>query len=151
MKIIRSAVPMWFFSHSEKKMIVEAIKQAEKATSGEIRVHLERKIQGDILTHAKRVFEKLHMTHTESRNGVLVFFAVKSKRFALIGDTGINEKVPEDFWRDIVQEMESCFLENRFAEGLSHGILRVGEKLKEYFPYDCDDVNELSDAISFSL
>lgn len=151
MKIMRSSVPRWFFSKREKRQIEESIQRAELHTSGEVRVHLERAVKGDMLAHTKDVFEKLGMTATEARNGVLVFFAVKSRRFAIVGDTGINEKVPDTFWDDIVVRMQEKFAQNLFAEGLIEGIELIGHKLQDYFPYQTDDVNELPDAISFGF
>lgn len=150
MNIERSRTPFLFFSKKEKEQIIHAIQTAEKDTSGEIRLHLARRIKGDILENAKKTFEKLGMARTEAHNGVLVFMDVKSKRFAVIGDKGIHEKVPEGFWNDIVTVMVKCFREDRFADGISEGIEMIGEKLSSYFPYQQDDVNELSDDISFS-
>jgi len=140
-----------FFSGKEKERIHAAIREAEKQTSGEIRVHLERKAKDDILAHAEREFERLGMARTEKRNGVLIFMGVKTKRFAVIGDKGINEKVPAGFWDEIVGLMAGHFREDEFAEGLSQGILKVGEKLAQFFPYQADDVNELPDEISYSF
>ncbi|MBN1354093.1 MAG: TPM domain-containing protein [Candidatus Omnitrophica bacterium] len=149
MKKKRSHIPSLFLSKEEKKMIIDAIGEAEKNTSGEIRVHLEAKSSGDVLQHAKKVFEKLKMTHTAARNGTLIFLCVRDKKFAIIGDRGIHDKVPENFWRDVSSLMQEYFKKDLFAEGLAEGIKMVGEKLKVYFPYQKDDVNELPDDISF--
>lgn len=145
----RSVIPSLFLSKHEKNIVVKAIEEAEKNTSGEIRVHLEMFSKADIIECAKKIFEKLWMTKTASRNGVLILVSIKNKKFAILGDKGINEKVPEDFWHDVSSVMEKHFKENHFAEGLSNGIKMVGEKLKEYFPYTKDDVNELPNDISF--
>jgi len=142
---------MLFFSKKEKKQIEKAIQDAEMNTSGEIRVHLERKAKADILSHAAEMFQKMGMTKTEAHNGVLFFMGVQSRRFAIIGDAGINEKVPPHFWNDIVEPMAQRFKEDEFADGLSEAILKIGEKLKEYFPYHRADINELPDEISYSL
>ncbi|MDP3920319.1 MAG: TPM domain-containing protein [Candidatus Omnitrophota bacterium] len=151
MKIERSKNPILFFSQNEKKQIVAAVQEAEKHTSGEIRVHLERKAGADIIGHARRQFERLGMTQTENRNGVLLFMGVKSRRFAILGDQGINEKVPAGFWDEMVERMVMHFKQDRFADGISEAVLAIGRKLGEYFPYERSDINELPDEISYSL
>lgn len=138
-----------FFSEEQKQMIVSAIKEAEKNTSGEIRVHIENNCKGEALERAAEIFYELKMDHTAARNGILFYLALRQRKFAIIGDEGINTKVEKDFWNDIKDEMTSHFREKRFAEGISVGILKCGEKLKHFFPYQDDDVNELSDEISF--
>ncbi|HGY57457.1 MAG TPA: TPM domain-containing protein [Caldithrix abyssi] len=138
-----------FFTKEEKEHIVEAIREAEKETSGEIRLHLETVCKGDPLERAMKLFQKLKMFQTEQRNGVIIYLAVKDRKFAIYGDKGINEVVPENFWEDVKEEMREEFVKGAFADGVVKGIRRVGEKLKEYFPYQTDDVNELSDDISF--
>ena len=151
MKIKRSAHPALFFSEKEKKKIVEAIQIAEKQTSGEIRVHLERKAKPDILIHAQEEFNRLGMGQTQLRNGVLILFGVHSKRFAIWAGQGIHEKVPEDFWASIAARMAEQFKQDQFAEGVTLGIQAIGEKLKLFFPYEPKDTNELPDEISYSL
>jgi uncharacterized membrane protein len=138
-----------FFSEQDKEKIVNAIKEAEKNTSGEIRVHIENKCPGDPVERALYWFGKLKMHETELRNGVLFYLAVKSRKFAIIGDKGINKAVPDDFWEKIKENMAMHFRKGEFAQGLTEGILEAGEALKKYFPYQKDDVNELSDDISF--
>jgi uncharacterized membrane protein len=138
-----------FFSEIEKEQIVQAIKAAEFNTSGEVRIHLESKCSEDPFIHGTKVFNQLEMYKTELRNGVLFYMAVKDKKFAIIGDEGIDKVVPDDFWdctRDVMLEL---FKKGEFAKGLIQGIQRAGEKLKEFFPYQSDDINELSDEISF--
>ena len=139
-----------FFTKEEQQKIVAAIKEAELNTSGEIRVHIENHCKEEALERAAEVFYDLKMNHTAARNGILFYLAVKDRKFAIIGDEGINKEVEHDFWNDIKDEMISNFKENKFAEGLIAGILKCGDKLKEYFPYQNDDINELSDEISFS-
>ena len=139
-----------FFSKEEQQKIVAAIKEAELNTSGEIRVHIENHCKEDVLERAAELFYDLKMNRTAARNGILFYLAVKDHKFAIIGDEGINLKVEHDFWNDIKDEMIVNFKENRFAEGLINGILKCGKRLKEYFPYQSDDVNELSDEISFN-
>ncbi|HAG16537.1 MAG TPA: hypothetical protein DCG69_08445 [Bacteroidales bacterium] len=138
-----------FFSKEEKQKIMQAIAEAEKATSGEVRVHVENKCDEEALECASHAFATLKMHQTKQRNGVLFYLAVQSKKFAILGDVGINQKVPENFWDDIKVEMHSAFLKGDFAGGLTQGILRAGEQLKVHFPYQTDDKNELSDEISF--
>ncbi|MBO7287862.1 MAG: TPM domain-containing protein [Bacteroidales bacterium] len=139
-----------FFSKEEQQRIVAAIKEAELDTSGEIRVHIENHCKEEALERAAELFYGLKMDRTAARNGILFYLAVKDHKFAIIGDEGINKNVEHDFWNDIKNEMISNFKENKFTEGLIAGILKCGEKLKEYFPHQDDDVNELSDEISFS-
>ena len=139
-----------FFTKEEQQKIVAAIKEAELNTSGEIRVHIENHCKEEALERAAEVFYDLKMDRTAARNGILFYLAVKDRKFAIIGDEGINKEVEHDFWNDIKDEMISNFKENKFAEGLIVGILKCGDKLKKYFPYQNDDVNELSDEISFS-
>ena len=146
---MRIHYPVFFFSGKEKKQILAAVREAEKNTSGEIRVHLEYRSRGPVFGHAQKVFRRIGMTKTDQRNGVLIFLATKDKKFAILGDVGINEKVPEGFWNDVVQIMQEHFKQNNFAEGISEAVLRVGEKLKAYFPHQANDKNELPDTISY--
>jgi uncharacterized membrane protein len=138
-----------FFSPEQQQSIQHAIEKAELNTSGEIRVHLEEKCKIDPIIRAISVFEKLNMHKTEHRNGVLFYLAVKDKKFAVIGDQGINELVETNFWDDVKLEMLNNFKTSNFAEGLTKGIEMAGEKLKVHFPYQSDDTNELSNDISF--
>jgi uncharacterized membrane protein len=141
--------PSDFLSKDQKYLVENAIREAELNTSGEIRVHIESEIIGDVLDRAAYIFEYLKMHKTAQRNGVLFYLAVKSKKFAILGDAGINAKVPSDFWDQIKEKMVSAFSEGKFAEGLSQGIIAAGEQLKKHFPYQKNDINELSDEISF--
>ncbi len=141
--------PSQFFSKEEKDKIKTAVTEAELNTSGEIRVHIERLCKEDVLDHAAYIFEKLAMHKTEKRNGVLFYLAVDDHKFAILGDAGINAVTPEDFWDSIKAKMLTEFQEKRFCEGLVTGIELAGEKLKEHFPYQDGDVNELRDDISF--
>ncbi|WP_372775741.1 TPM domain-containing protein [Mangrovibacterium sp.] len=138
-----------FFTEEQKKQITDAIKTAELNTSGEVRVHVEGRCKGEVLDCAAYWFGQLKMHKTDARNGVLFYLAVYDHKFAILGDAGINARVPEKFWDQIKQHMLSRFKENLFADGLSEGILMAGEQLKKHFPYQKDDVNELSDEISF--
>lgn len=138
-----------FLSKDQKTMVENAIREAEKNTSGEIRVHIESEIKGEVLDRAAYLFEYLNMHKTEQRNGVLFYLATKNRKFAILGDAGINSKVPANFWDQIKDSMGAAFSEGKFAEGLSQGILTAGEQLKAHFPFQKNDVNELSDEISF--
>jgi len=138
-----------YFSEESKLRIRNAIRTAELNTSGEIRVHVEKRCKGDVLDRAAYIFGKLKMHKTELRNGVLFYLAIEDHKFAILGDAGINQKVPDDFWENIKEEMEVDFIEGNFADGLSKGIVMAGNQLKEHFPYQVDDVNELSNEISF--
>ena len=137
------------FSKEDQSIIVDAIREAELNTSGEIRVHIENSCKGEALDQAAYIFKKLNMTETEQRNGVLFYLAVGNKKFAILGDAGINEKAPEDFWDEIKNTVLDHFSNGELALGLSSGIKMAGEQLKQHFPYQKDDVNELSDDISF--
>jgi len=138
-----------FFTTQEKEDITIAIKNAELDTSGEIRVHVENTCKGDVKDQAAYLFEKLEMQKTEQRNGVLFYLAIKNRKFAILGDVGINKVVEDDFWDDIRDHMLNHFRENNFVDGLVEGITMAGQQLKKHFPYQKDDVNELSDEISF--
>lgn len=141
--------PEKFFDPAQKADILTAIREAELNTSGEIRVHIENELKGDVLDRASYIFQKLNIHKTKARNGVLFYLAIKSKKFAILGDAGINEKVSENFWKSIKETMSENFKNDNFTEGLSSGIILTGEQLKKYFPHMSDDVNELSDEISF--
>jgi uncharacterized membrane protein len=138
-----------FFSKEQQSRIKAAIKEAEEATSGEIRVHIESSLTGDVLDRAAWIFKKLGMQATAERNGVLFYLAVTSRKFAIIGDSGINAKVPEGFWNKIKEILERHFKEGKFTEGLAEGIVMAGKQLKTHFPHRADDKNELPDDISF--
>jgi len=140
-----------FFTPAQQEEIVKAIREAEQSTSGEIRVHIESRCKGDVLDEAAWLFKKLEMQKTTDRNGVLIYLAVEDRKFAIVGDTGINSVVPPGFWDNIRDHMRQRFSEGLFSEGLSEGILMAGEKLKEHFPYSKGDVNELKDTISFDI
>jgi uncharacterized membrane protein len=138
-----------FFSKEQQAQILAAVIEAELKTSGEIRIHIETSLKGDVLDRAAWLFKKLGMDKTEERNGVLFYLAVGDRKFAIIGDTGINAKVPVGFWDDISELLKKNFKEGKFTEGLSEGILLTGKHLKTHFPHRKGDVNELPDEISF--
>lgn len=138
-----------FFSQEQKEDLKLAIKMAELDTSGEIRVHIEMNCAIDPKDRALAVFKHLKMHKTAQRNGVLVYLAVNSRKFAIIGDEGINKVVPEDFWEEIKSNMLVHFRIAEFTQGITSSIQMVGEKLKQHFPFHREDSNELSDEISF--
>lgn len=137
-----------FLTQSEEQEIVQAIVVAEKNTSGEIRVHIEEHSEKAPLDRAQEVFFELKMDGTKDRNGVLFYVGVADKKFAIIGDKGINDVVKADFWNSTKEVVIANFKENQFKKGLIDGILKAGEQLKIYFPYQSDDVDELSNEIS---
>ena len=137
------------FNTQEQQQIVAAVAEAELNTSGEIKVHIDNKCKEDVLDRAAFIFDELSLQETKLRNGVLIYLAVADKKLAILGDAGINAKVPADFWDTTKDFMITKFKEGQFTEGLSGGIKMAGEQLKTHFPYQSDDVNELSDDISF--
>jgi len=138
-----------FFTKEQQDQILAAVKEAEENTSGEIRVHIETTCQIDVLDRAAWIFKKLGMDKTAERNGVLFYLAVEDRKFAVIGDGGINAKVPKGFWDCIKEHLRNKFSQGLFTDGLSEAIIMAGKQLKSHFPYQKDDRNELSDEISF--
>ena len=141
--------PKEFLGKENETLITKAIEKAEHQTSGEIRVHVESKCKGEVLDRAAWLFKKLKMHETKDRNGVLIYLSINDRKFAIIGDAGINKVVPEGFWDENKEMMISHFKKGEFAIGLINGIEKAGEQLKQFFPYQEDDVNELSDEISY--
>ena len=138
------------FSPEDKQRIVQAIQDAERVTSGEIQIHIENHCKGQVLDRAAEMFETLKMYQTKDRNGVLFYLAVLDHKFAILGDAGINQVVPKDFWESCKDLMASYFKQGQFAKGLIAGVKQAGEQLSAHFPYHADtDKNELSDEISF--
>ena len=135
-------------SKDDSSRIVDAIRAAEKTTSGEIRVHVENRCWGDPLKRAGKVFKKLKMHQTRQHNGILIYLALKTHRFAILGDRGINEQVDPDFWENVLSEMRPLLQKDQLCESICTGVARVGETLRKYFPHEADDKNELSDEIS---
>ncbi len=140
-----------FFSPEEKEKIVTAIKEAEKQTSGEVRLYIESKCSYvDPLDRAKELFDLLNMYQTADKNAVLVYVAMKHRQLAVFGDEGIYQKTGKDFWNEQVKTMLYHFNRNDYVEGLAEIITKIGEALHTYFPYDkVRDVNELPDDIVF--
>ena len=138
-----------FLSAEEERQIIEAIRQAEGHTSGEIRVHLEPHSKIDAFDRAAEVFDFLHMNNTRLANGVLIYVAVEDRTLVIMGDSGINEVVPADFWESTKDIIISHFKEGDIKQGLVDGILMAGQQLKKHFPKKGDNSNELPDSISF--
>jgi uncharacterized membrane protein len=138
-----------FFTSQEQDQIIESIRMAELNTSGEIRLHIEANCEGDAYERAKVVFEQLGMHATEQKNGVLFYLAYANQKFAILGDKGIHEKVSQQFWDEEKELLVSYFKHQKFAEGLCLAIAQAGDKLKQHFPYQSNDTNELSNEISF--
>lgn len=138
-----------FISIPDQGRVVDAIGEAEAMTSGEIRVHVTPKCGDDVMKDAIKAFNKLEMYKTRHRNGVLIYVAFESRKFAILGDAGINAVVPENYWDNEKDTLLSYLKQNDPATGLCQVIASVGEKLKTFFPIEEDDVNELSNEISF--
>jgi uncharacterized membrane protein len=137
-----------FLTQEEEQAIVESIRVAEKNTSGEIRIHIEKTTSLDSYDRSMEVFHFLKMYETELKNGVLIYVAVKDKNFVICGDKGINDVVANDFWDCTRDIMVNHFKSGNYKQGLIDGIINAGEQLRKYFPYQEGDVNELSNEIS---
>ncbi|MBA3960454.1 MAG: TPM domain-containing protein [Chthoniobacterales bacterium] len=136
-----------FLSRLDNDRIVRAIGAAEALTSGEIRVYLKRGEIDDTLKAAREQFEKLGMTATRERNGVLIFVAPRSQKFAVIGDEGIHQRCGESFWQQLVEGMQNFFKAENFTDAVVHAIQRTGELLAQEFPRQPDDRDELPNAV----
>jgi uncharacterized membrane protein len=139
-----------FLSPDEEQAIADAITLAEKSSSGEIRVHLDKSCKKDALTRAQELFKKLKMFETAQRNGVIIYISVDDHKLAIYGDEGIHKLVGQDFWDEDIELMVNHFRKGEFLEGIVSVIGRIGDKLKEYFPYDdSNDINELDNTVSY--
>jgi len=137
-----------FLTLEQENAVIYAIQEAEKNTSGEIRIHIENTTEKPTLERAKEVFLYLKMDKTKQHNGVLLYVGALSKQVAILGDTGINKLVPDNFWEEEIKLVKELFVQNKFEKGLVEAVKKVGEKLQQFFPYQKDDTNELSDQIS---
>lgn len=139
------------FPEEDTRLIVKAIRQAEKSTSGEVRVFVESRCPWmDAIDRAAELFFRLKMDKTEQRNGVLVYIAMKDRQLAVFGDEGIHQKVGSEYWNKLVAEMLSSFNKEDYAKGIAECVIQIGEALHTHFPYDRDtDKNELPDEIVF--
>jgi uncharacterized membrane protein len=137
-----------FLTQAEEQEIVEAILEAERNTSGEIRVHIEAHTRENHYDRAKEIFHLLKMDNTRESNGVLIYVAVHDRKFVICGDKGINDVVPKGFWDSTKHIIETHFKKGHFKEGLVAGILEAGRELKVHFPWHANDTNELSNEVS---
>lgn len=141
---------MPFLSSDDELAIVQAIQEAEKKTSGEVRVHIEKKCpKKDPIKRAINLFQKLRMHKTDLRNGVIVYVATEDHLLAIWGDEGIHAKVGQEFWENTLITLQKDFKTNQIKNGLTKALLDIGEKLQQHFPYQKDDKNELDDSISY--
>lgn len=144
----RKSTSISMLTKEQKRTIAEAIQQAESLTSGEIRVHLDRFGSNNPMEKATKTFERLGMTRTKERNGVLIYLCFSKHQVAILGDRGIDEKVPEGFWNEIYLLLVDHFKKADFTEGICKAVLKIGEKLSTFYPHRTDDVNELSNELS---
>lgn len=140
-----------YFTPEQQAEIVDAIKTAETATSGEIRLYVEGHCRYvDALDRAREVFDELRMFETASRNGVLIYLAMKDRQLAVFGDAAIHEKVGMDFWKQKLGQVKEDFQQKAYGSGLRLMILSIGDALKSAFPYDkLHDINEQPDDIVY--
>lgn len=141
--------PEHLFTAAEEKEIILAIGEAENLTSGEIRLHISKEADEDVLGRTKTIFNQLRMHQTKERNAVLIHLSLGARSFAIYGDEGIHQKIENNFWENTKDKMQAYFVKGEMKEGLICGILDVGNKLKQHFPYQSDDKNELPDEISY--
>jgi len=139
-----------FLSAEDETEVVDAIREAELRTSGEIRVHIEKSCKDDVLEHAIEVFHLLKMDNTKNSNGVLIYIAVEDQNFVIYGDQGIHDVVQQEFWDSTRDKIQNHFKKGEFKEGLIQGIHEAGKALSKYFPWQEDDTNELDNTISRS-
>ena len=133
----------------DQKRVVEAIGAAERLSSGEIAVHVEGRVPGgDPIKRGTELLTKLGITRTRERNGVLLYAAVRDRRFAIVADQGIGEPPTSKFWEEAMHRMTIAFRGGRFGDGLCEGIKSVGRALSKKFPRQSDDKNEVSNEIT---
>lgn len=137
------------FTDEGLKAASDAIKRFETLTSGEIVISFNTRSHGQPYKRAQRIFAKRGLHRTAQRNAILIAFFLEDKTFAIYGDKGIHEKVPLDYWEKTVQEMTARFQSGDLSNGLVWGIKELGNRLSEFFPYEADDENELSDDLHF--
>lgn len=137
------------FTKEQKEQIVAALKSAELQSSAEIRVHIENHCKGDVLDRAVDVFAQLKMDKTQLHNGVLIYVAVKERKMAIIGDSNVNKYVQREFWSECYRAMKEHFAAEDYTGGICIAMKMLEKELASHFPYRKDDVNELSDDISF--
>ncbi|MDX1672109.1 MAG: TPM domain-containing protein [Balneolaceae bacterium] len=138
-----------FLTEKQEQQIIDAIADAEKRTSGEIRVHMEHHCETDPLERADQLFHQLGMDETTLQNGVLLYIATEDHKVAVYGGKGIDRKVEEGFWDDVIRILVNHFKADEYEEGIEAAVRKIGRKLEEVFPYRSGDQNELTDEISY--
>jgi uncharacterized membrane protein len=133
---------------TDQQKIVDAIRAAERVTSGELKVHVELRCAGDPYQRALDLFQRLGLTKTKDRNAVLVYVATRDRKFSILGDHGIHEEVGSAFWADAVQRMKVAFARGAFGEGIAGAVQSVGQRMAKKFPRKTDDVNEIDNEIT---
>jgi len=140
---------MGIFTEEQQEQISNAIAEAEKATSGEIRIAIDKHCEGDAIERATAHFAKLGMDKTSRHNGVLIYLAHADHKFAIIGDSGINRLVPKDFWETTKVAMQAHFASGNLVQGIIAGIMLTGEKLATFYPFEQGDINELPNEVVY--
>ena len=138
-----------FIPSDGQRRIADAITAAERHPTGEICVHVTPRCRGNVMKRATKTFNRLHLYTTRRRNAVLIFVAYEDRKFAILGDTGINDVVPDGFWDAEVEELGRFLKAGRQVDGLCEVISHIGERLSQYFPGERDDENELSNEVTF--
>lgn len=140
-----------FLTPEEEQRVIQAIQEAERQTTGEIRIHLQSKLRRTAWEDALKVFNQLNMRNTESRNAVLFFIAPQNHQLVIIGDQGIHDLVMSNFWIEVRDHVLEYFKRSEYADGICLGVQLIGEKLKYHFPASADqkNENELPDDISY--
>ncbi len=139
-----------FLTERQEQKIIDAIAHAEDKTSSEIRVHIENKCKKDPLERAAKIFHKLGMDQTELQNGVIIYIASEDHKAAVFAGKGIYEQVEEHYWNDVLAIIINHFKKEEFEQGIAEAVTKVGKKLKEIFPVQAGDDNELTDEISYN-
>jgi len=143
--------PRWvrrFIDDPNLEAIARAVAEAERATSAEIRIHLDHRCPGDPMARAVALFERLGMHRTAERNGVLIYLAIASRKLAVIGDRAIHARVGDEYWRRVVDAMVGHLREERPRDGLVDAVRELAAVLQAHFPRRPDDDNELSNEVS---
>lgn len=139
-----------FIPPEGQRRIATAITQAERHTTGEICVHVTPRCRGKVMKRAEHIFNRLQLYRTRYRNAVLIFIAYHDRRLAVLGDEALDRQLPPRFWDDVVAKLSSRLAAGQVVDGVCEAVATVGERLAEYFPAERDDVNELSNEVSFS-
>lgn len=126
--------PKPFAKHLQHHEIVAAIHDAEQNTSGQIRVSISHRKVDEPVAAAQAEFIKLGMDQSPNRNGVLIFVAPRTHKFAVIGDAAVHAKCGDEFWRKLADAMTGYFRKSEFTPGIIHGVQKAGELLAEHFP-----------------